>query len=159
MIPRDLEKLFSEIRTPVIFATAGEEPHATPMNWDYNGYFWISPAGGSKKVQNMRRNKKVCIACIKGMRRGGRGFLFWGEIVSMETGFTAFLKHAFILRHMLSRKSRIGVSLKLLRYAYTYAKHPSVHYSALPWKRYFAKIRITRGSYWLEDGVKMEFTS
>jgi hypothetical protein len=157
MIPRELETLFSQIRTPVIFATAGDEPHATPMNWDYDGYFWVSAAGGSKKVANMRRNRNVCIACLEGMRKNGRGFIFWGEIVSMETGVLAFLKHAFIMRNMLSKKSTIGVSLKLLRYAYIYARHPSVHYSALPWKRYFARIRILRGSYWLEDGVGREF--
>jgi hypothetical protein len=149
--------LFSQIRPPVIFATAGDEPHATPMNWDYDGYFWISAAGGSKKVQNMRRNKKVCIACLEGMEKGGKGFLFWGEVVGMETGFIAFLKHAFIMRNMLSKKSTIGVSLKLLRYAYIYARHPSVHYSALPWKRCFTKIKIQRGSYWLDDGVRREF--
>jgi hypothetical protein len=158
MIPRELEMLFHEIRTPVIFATAGDEPHATPMNWDYDGYFWISPAGGSKKVRNMLRNKHVCIACVEGMRRNGRGFIFQGEIVSMETGFLAFLKHAFIMRNMLTKRSTIGVSLKLLRYAYIYARHPSVHYSALPWKRYFAKIRILKGKYWLRDGVEHEFT-
>ena len=157
MIPRELVTLFMQIRTPVIFASAGDEPHATPMNWDYDGYFWISAAGGSKKVQNMRRNKEVCIACLEGMKKGGKGFIFWGEIVSMETGIVTFLKRAVIMRNMLSRKSRIGVSLKLLRYAYIYSKHPSVHYSALPWKRYFAKIKIQRGSYWLKDGVRREF--
>lgn len=157
MIPRELEALFSQICTPVILATAGEEPHATPMNWYYDGYFWTSPAGGSKKVRNMLRNNKVCIACVEGMRRNGRGFILWGEIVSMETGFLTFLKNAFRMRTMLCKKSTIGVGPRLIRYSYIYARHPSVRYSVLPWKRYFAKIRILRGSYWLHDGVERQF--
>ena len=80
-----------------------------------------------------------------------------GIIVNMETGLLCLIKNIFILRKMLSNKSTIGISIKLLKFALIYAKHPSVHYSALPWKRYFIKIQIQRGSYWLEDGKKREF--
>jgi hypothetical protein len=159
MIPAELENLFNQIRTPVILATAGEKPHATPMNWFYNGNLWISPAGGTKKIENMRRNKNVCIACLEDMRPGGRGFILWGRIESMETGFIAFLRHARILKSMLEKKSSIGVGIKLLRYARIYASHPSIRYSALPWRRYFVRIRILRGKYWLEKGKEVEFIS
>jgi len=160
MIPRELEELLTQIRTPVILATAGEEPHATPMNWFYDGDFWISPAGGTRKMRNMRKNKNVCIACLENMHPAGRGFVFWGRIEEMETGFLAFLRHAFILKSMLEKKSSIGVGIKLLRYARIYAGHPSIKYSALPWKRYFVKIRILRGRYWLdrERHGEKEFT-
>jgi|TARA_B100001971_G_scaffold187851_1_gene188809 hypothetical protein len=157
MIPKELITIFSQLRTPVIFATYGNAPHATPMNWNYDKYFWVSAAGGSKKVQNMRMNKKVCIACLEGMQKKGRGFMLHGTIVNMETGLLCLIKNIFILRKMLSNKSTIGISLKLLKFALIYAKHPSVHYSALPWKRYFIKIQIQRGSYWLKDGKKKEF--
>lgn len=158
MIPPELENLFIEIRTPIILATLGEEPHATPMNWFYNGEFWISPAGGTKKVRIMMRNRNVCVASLENMSPDGRGFIFWGRVERMETGFIAFLKHALILKGMLERKSSIGVGLKLLRYALIYARHSSIHYSALPWKRYFIKIKILRGKYWLKKGEEVEFT-
>lgn len=158
MIPDELEDLFAQIRTPVILATAGDEPHATPMNWFYDGDFWISPAGGTKKLHNMRRNRNVCIACLENMHPDGRGFILWGRIEEMETGLLAFLRHAFILKSMLEKKSSIGVSMKLLRYARIYAAHPSIHYSALPWRRYFVKIKILRGHYWTEKGREVEFT-
>jgi hypothetical protein len=158
MIPPELESMLGQIRTPVILATAGREPHATPMNWFYDGAFWISPAGGTKKLENMRRNRNVCIACLENMNPEGRGFIVWGRIEKMETGFPAFLRRGLILKHMLEKKSSIGVGLKLLRYARIYARHPSIRYSALPWKRYFVKIRILRGRYWLERGREVEFT-
>lgn len=157
MIPPELEELLTQIRTPVVLATTDKEPHATPMNWFYNGDFWISPAGGTRKLQNMRKNKNVCIACLENMDPEGRGFILWGRIEKMETGFLAFLRHAFILKSMLEKKSSIGVGIKLLRYARIYAGHPSIRYSALPWKRYFVRIRIQRGRYWVEKGREVEF--
>lgn len=161
MIPKELEKMLAEIRTPVIFASGASKPHATPMNWCYEkGALWISPAGGTKKVERMKESSSVCVACLEGMRKGARGFMLWGEIVSMETGVKAFLKHALILKRMLNEKSETAAfGRKLLKYAYVYYRHPDIYYSAFPWTRYFAKIMPKKIVYWLEDGIKKEVTS
>lgn len=157
MIPEELEKMFAEIKTPVIFAS-GAVPHATPMNWCYeNGVFWISPAGGTNKVKRMKESRAVCIACLEGMKKNARGFMLWGEIASMETGMLAFLKHGFILKRMLNEKSETAaLGSKILRYARIYHAHPDVYYSAFPWRRHFAKIMPKKIVYWGEDGVKKE---
>lgn len=158
MIPKELEKMFAEIRTPVIFASGASAPHATPMNWCYEkGVLWISPAGGTKKVKYMRESSAVCIACLEDMKKSARGFILWGKIASMETGFIAFLKRAFILKRMLNEKSETAaLGRKLLKYAYIYHSHPDIYYSALPWTRYFVRVVPKRIVYWLEDGVKKE---
>ncbi|MFQ6136511.1 MAG: pyridoxamine 5'-phosphate oxidase family protein [Candidatus Hydrothermarchaeales archaeon] len=159
MIPKEVEDMFSAIQTPVIFATAGDKPHATPMNWYYTGddTFWVSPVGGSRKIKNMLKNKNVCFATLDHMQRNERGFIVWGEIAKMETGFLALLKHFRTMRKALVEKSEMYFDTKTLKLTKTYYKHPDIYYKfAFPWKRYFVKIKMKKIRYWLGDGVERE---
>ncbi|MFQ6136513.1 MAG: pyridoxamine 5'-phosphate oxidase family protein [Candidatus Hydrothermarchaeales archaeon] len=158
MIPGELVELFSEIQNPVIFATAGDKPHATPMCWYYTGddTFWVTPAGGTRKIKNMLQNKNICFANLEGMRRDGRGFMVWGEIAKMETGLLALLKHVKTMRKAFAEKAELYFDYKLLKMVTTYYRHPSVYYCVFPWARYFVKIKMKKIRYWLGDGVERE---
>jgi len=158
MIPKELEEMFSTITTPIIFATAGEKPHATPMNWFYldNGVIWMSPVGGSSKIKNMKMNRDVCFATVDGMQKGGRGFIVWGRISRMETGFIALFKNFGIMRRALKLRSKMSlIAPRTLRATWMLHVHPDIYYYfGKPWRRYFTRISICRVEYWLEDGVK-----
>ncbi len=153
--------MFSTITTPVIFATAGKKrPHATPMNWFYLGdsLVWISPVGGSSKIKNMLRNENVCFATIEDMQKDARGFRVWGRIIGMETGFLGLLKNFMTLKKTLNLRSKMSFKdIKTFKVTKMLHFHPDIYYQfGLPWRRYFARIRIDRVEYWLEDGVKKE---
>ncbi|MFQ5975675.1 MAG: pyridoxamine 5'-phosphate oxidase family protein [Candidatus Hydrothermarchaeales archaeon] len=160
MIPKELEEMFSTIKTPIIFATADKKPHATPMNWFYlgNNTIWVSPVGGSSKIKNILKNKNVCLATVEGMRKGARGFVAWGGIIKMETGFIALLKNFRTLKKALKLRSKMSLkdsrTMKVTRMLHI---HPDIYYNfAMPWKRYFLKIEIKRAEYWLKDREKKE---
>ncbi|MFQ5975677.1 MAG: pyridoxamine 5'-phosphate oxidase family protein [Candidatus Hydrothermarchaeales archaeon] len=158
MIPHEVEKLFTEIKDPIVFATGDGTPHATPMNWQYtgNGSIWISPAGGTKKIKNILKNKNVCCANLEGMNKGSRGFILWGEIEEMETGLWALLKNFRVLKKTLNEKSNINLDFRTLKMLWVYHNDPSIYYSVFPWDRYFLKVKINRVKYWDGKGVKGE---
>jgi len=156
MLPDVVEKLLYEIKDPLVFATGDGKPHATSMNWQYtgNGSMWISPAGGTKKIKNILKNKNVCCANLDGMKKDARGFIFWGEIEKAETGFRALLKNSMIFKKTLKDKSNIGVGLKTLKLMQIYHANPSIYYSVFPWNRYFLTVKINRIKYWGGNGDK-----
>ncbi|RMF89855.1 MAG: pyridoxamine 5'-phosphate oxidase family protein [Methanobacteriota archaeon] len=161
MIPPELEAMFQEIQTPVIFATVDEYPHATPMNWLWlpdEGVFWFNPAGGTRKIRLLRKNGNVCFATVEGMKKGGRGFMVWGVVERFEYGFWALGRNWRIKARMLREKSEICFDRRILRFWLTYARHPDIHYSTLPWNAAFVRIRPKRIVYWLEDQVEREVT-
>ena len=158
MFPHEVEKLFYEIKDPLVFATGDGRPHATSMNWQYtgNGSIWISPAGGTKKIENILENKNVCCGNLENMSKDGRGFIFWGEIEKAETGFIALLKNSIIFKKTLKEKSDIGLSIRTLKMLWIYHTDPSIYYSVYPWKRYFLKVKINRIKYWEGNGDNTE---
>ncbi|MEE8168611.1 MAG: pyridoxamine 5'-phosphate oxidase family protein [Candidatus Hydrothermarchaeales archaeon] len=158
MIPEELGKMFSEIQNPIVFATSDGTPHMTPMNWYYLGgdVFWVTPAGGTRRIKNMLANRNVCFANLEHMKKNGRGFIVWGEILTMETGLLALLKHFKNLRRALVEKSEMYFDFRMFKFAKTYHRHPHIYYSIFPWTRYFVKIKMKRIKYWLEDGVAKE---
>jgi hypothetical protein len=146
MIPPDLESMFEEVRNPVMFATVDDYPHATPMNWLWlknEEVFWFNPAGGTKKIDNMKRNGNVCFGTVDGMRR-------------FEYGFWALGRNAFIKKRMLVKKSQIGFDPRILKFWITYARHPDIHYSTLPWVAAFVRVKPKRILYWLDDQIEKE---
>jgi hypothetical protein len=159
MIPPELKEMFEEIRTPVIFATDDEYPHATPMNWlwlEKEGLFWFNPAGGTRKLRNMEQNSFVSFGTVEDMKKEKRGFVVWGEIVKFEYGFRALARNTLVKKRMLEKKSQICLDLRILRFWITYARHPDIHYSTLPWKAGFVRVRPRRILYWLEDQAEKE---
>ncbi len=120
------------------------------MNWKYrgDGVIWITPAGGTKKIKNILKNKNVCCANLEGMKKNGRGFILWGEIEEIDTGFLGLLKNSFIFKKTLKENSNMGLSLRTLKIMGIYHKDPSVYYSVFPWHRYFLKVKINRIKYW-----------
>jgi hypothetical protein len=159
MIPPELKAMFEEIRTPLMFTTVSDYPHTTPMNWLWlgkEGVFWFNPAGGTKKIDNMKKNRNVCFGTVDGMKKGGRGFIVWGEVVRFEYGFWALGRNALIKKRMLTQKSQICFDLRILRFWITYARHPDIHYSTLPWDAAFVRVKPSRIVYWLEDQKEKE---
>ena len=160
MIPEALAEMFSTITTPIIFATAGEKPHATPMNWFYldNGVIWLSPVGGSSKIKNMLHNNNVCFATVEDMQKGARGFVAYGKITEMKTGFIALLRNFSIMIKALKLRSKMSIAdPKTLKVTSMLHFHPDIYYYfGMPWRRYFVKIKIDRVKYWLGDGVEKE---
>jgi general stress protein 26 len=159
MIPSELKAMFEEITTPVIFATVDRYPHATPMNWlwlEDEGVFWFNPAGGTKKIELMKKNGNVCFGTIDGMKKEKRGFIVWGEIVKFEYGFWALGRNAFVKKKMLVKKSQICFDIRILKFWRAYSKHPDIHYSTLPWKAAFVRVKPKRIMYWNDDQVEKE---
>ncbi len=156
MIPDEIERLLYKIKEPIVFATGYSPPHATSMNWKYlgDGHIWISPAGGTKKIKNLLENKNVCCANLEGMKRDGRGFILWGEIEEIGTGFWGLLKNSLIFKKTLKENSNMDLSLRTLKIMWIYHKDPSIYYSVFPWKRYFLRVKINRIKYWLGNGDK-----
>ncbi len=161
MIPPELEEMFREVRTPVMFATVDEYPHATPMNWvwlEEEKMFWFNPAGGTKKLKNMQKNPSLCFGTIDGMKKGCRGFIVWGEIERFEYGFWALGRNFRVKIRMLREKSQIRFGHKILKFWAAYARHPDIHYSTLPWVAGFVRVKPKRVVYWLEDQVEKEIS-
>jgi hypothetical protein len=159
MLTPELEEMFEAIQTPVIFATADGYPHVTPMNWIWlkkEGVFWFNPAGGTKKIENMKENRRVCFGTVDGMKKGERGFMVWGEIVKFEYGFWALGRNAFIKKRMLMKKSEICFDLRILKFWIAYARHPDIHYSTLPWVAAFVRGKPNRIIYWGADQIEKE---
>jgi hypothetical protein len=161
MIPPELESLFEEIGAPVIFGIDDEYPHATPMNWlwlNRENLFWFNPAGGTKKIKLLKRNKYVCFGTADEMKEGKKGFIVWGEVVKYEYGFWALGRNARIKKRMLVEKSGLRFNAGLFKFWSIYAKHPDIHYSTLPWEAAFVRVKPTRIVYWLDDGIEKELT-
>lgn len=159
MIPAELEEMFNTIQTPVIFSVANLYPHVTPMNWLWlpkEGVFWFNPAGGTHKIGLLKKNPRVCFGTLDGMKKGARGFMVWGEVVKHEYGFWALGRNWRVKKRMLIEKSAIKLNLHLLKFWITYARHPDIHYSTLPWEAAFVRIKPTSIRYWLENGVEKE---
>jgi hypothetical protein len=159
MIPTELEEMLGEIRTPVMFAAIDRYPHATPMNWLWlksERVFWFNPAGGTRKIELLKRNGNVCFGTVDGMKKKGRGFMVWGEIKRYEYGFWALGRNTRIKMRMLKEKSQIGFGKKILKFWITYARHPDIHYSTLPWVAAYVRVKPKRIVYWLDDGVEKE---
>ncbi len=160
MIPPELEAMLNEIKTPVIFATGNIYPHATPMNWLWlrnEGLFWFNPAGGTKKLVNMKRNRRVCFATFDGMKKDGRGFIVWGEITRFEEGLIGLIKNLLIKIRMLLEKSEINFfTSKIYRFWRVYAKHPDIYYSTLPWVAAFVRVKPRKIKFWLDDQKEKE---
>jgi hypothetical protein len=57
---------------------------------------------------------------------------------------------------MLKEKSQICFDIKMLKFWITYARHPDIHFSTLPWVAAFVRVRPKRMVYWLDDGVEKE---
>jgi hypothetical protein len=93
---------------------------------------------------------------VDGMRKGMRGFIVWGEIVRFEYGFWALGRNAFIKKRMLVKKSQIGFDPRILKFWITYARHPDIHYSTLPWVAAFVRVKPKRILYWLDDQIEKE---
>jgi len=161
MLPEELEAMLEEIKTPVIFATVDRYPHATPMNWLWlrdEGLFWFNPAGRSRKIANLRRNGNVCFGTVEDMKSGRRGFIVWGRVVRLEHGLKGLLRNALIKKRMLVERSEVRFDLRTLRFWITYARHPDIHYSTLPWVAAFVRVKPERIVYWLEDQVEREWS-
>ncbi|MFV2040819.1 MAG: pyridoxamine 5'-phosphate oxidase family protein [Candidatus Hydrothermarchaeales archaeon] len=160
MIPFELEEMLGEIRTPVMFAAVDQRyPHATPMNWLWlksEGVFWFNPAGGTRKIKLLQRNENVCFGTLDEMENDARGFMVWGEITRFEYGFWALGRNRMVKKQMLIEKSQIKFNLGLLKFWRTYARHPDIHYSTLPWVAAFVRVTPKRIVYWQGDGVEKE---
>lgn len=159
MISAELEEMLGELRTPVMFASVDRYPHATPMNWLWlksEGVFWFNPAGNTRKIELLKRNGSVCFGTVDGMKKKGRGFMVWGEVVRFEYGFWALGRNISIKMRMLKEKSKTRYNRKILKFWITYARHPDVHYSTLPWVAAFLRVKPKRIVYWQEDGIEKE---
>lgn len=160
MIPPELGDMFEQVKTPVIFATIDEYPHATPMNWLWlkrEKLFWFNPAGGTKKIHNLKNNRNVCFGTIEDMKRNGRGFIVWGEMVGFSYGFMGLIKDMLIKIRMLKEKSGIKfLNPTTYKFWRTYARHPDIHYSTLPWKAAFVRVKPSKIRYWSKDRIEKE---
>ncbi len=160
MIPEELAEMFEQIKTPVIFATGNEYPHATPMNWLWlkrEKLFWFNPAGGTKKIQNLKSNRHVCFGTVEDMQKDGRGFIVWGEMVGFSSGFKGLIRDLFIKIRMLKEKSGIKFfNPGTYKFWRTYARHPDIHYSTMPWNAAFVRVKPDRVRYWTEDQTEKE---
>ena len=163
LIPAELEEMLESIRTPVIFSTVDDPPHATPMNWLWQKgeqTFWFNPAGGSKKIVNMKKSPYVCFGTEECMEKKSRGFIVWGEITGFEYGLRGLLKNIRPKIRMLKKKSGINFfDPGVYKFWKTYARHPDIHYSTLPWVAASVRVVPERIVYHTENGVekKVEF--
>ena len=159
VIPPELEVLFEEIKTPVIFATVDDYPHATPMNWLWlkdEEVFWFNPAGRTRKIELLKKNGNVCFGTVDEMKKDKKGFMVWGEVVKFEYGFWALGKNALIKKRMLAKKSQICLDLRILKFWIAYSRHPDIHYSTLPWIAAFVRVKPKRILYWQGDQIEKE---
>jgi len=162
VIPPEAEKLFMEIKTPVVFATIDAFngfPHATPMNWlwlEKEKVFWFNPAGKTRKLSNMKKNKSLCFGTVEDMEKGKRGFIVEGEIVKFEEGLIGLIKNLLTKRRMLVEKSEVYFNLRTLKFWVIYAFHRDIYYSTVPWNAAFVRVKPMKIKYWLDNGEEKE---
>lgn len=162
VMPPEAEKLFMEIKTPVVFATIDAFsgfPHATPMNWlwlEKEKVFWFNPAGNTRKLVNMKKNRSIAFGAVESMKKGKRGFMVEGEIVKFEEGFPGLIKNMLKKRRMLVEKSEVYFNMRTLKFWAVYAKHRDIYYSTMPWNAAFVRVKPRKIKYWLDNGEEKE---